>query len=851
MSTNHDDRVNKGRARLERQIARARRAMLAERLAAALWPVVTALMLGAAFWAFGGLSLVPPDGVLVVIVAFALLVGLVLWRGLRDVRWPDRAAAAARLDADLPGRPISALGDKMAIGAGDAGAQALWAAHLERMADAAAAARARRPDPQLARRDPWALRLSGAVVLGAAILFARAPAPVDLSVPLGGGGAPIAAGPSYEAWANPPAYTGRPTIYLNADSAPVLDLPTGTEVTVRVYGTEGGHILRESVSGGQTALAEVAEGILSASFTVTAAGEFSLSEGEQRLAGWQVTMIPDAPPEIALKGTPGRTVDGAMELGFNASDDYGVVRADATITLDLAAVDRRYGLRAAPEPREALVLDLPMPLSGGTEEVDEVLIENLAKHPWVGLPIVIDLRAEDAATQEGHATARDIELPGRRFFDPLARAILEQRRDLLWTRENAPLVDQMLRAITHAPEDIFDNTTAYMMTRMALRRLGYAAEDGLSLAEQEDIAELLWVAAVTVEDGSLGDARERLRRAQERLSDGLRNGATDEEIAELMDELRQAMQDFMQQLAQEALRNQNQMAEQQPMDPNQMLSPDQLQEMLDRIQELAESGQQEAAEALLEQLRQMLENMQMQITQGGQGQQGQQGQQTMQELQDTLRQQQDLADDSFQELQRQFNQQRQQGQQGQPGQNQPGQQGQGGNQPGQGLNPDELAQRQEALRRMLDQLQDQLPGPGTEGGAQARDLLDEAERQMGDARDNLDEGDLNSALDRQAEALDALREGIRGLNEEMSQQAQQNQGDAGQEAGEGFARDNRDPLGRPSGTRGNLRSDENLLPGEDVMRRARELFDEIRRRSGDQSRPEEELDYLRRLLDRF
>jgi hypothetical protein len=36
-----------------------------------------------------------------------------------------------------------------------------------------------------------------------------------------------------------------------------------------------------------------------------------------------------------------------------------------------------------------------------------------------------------------------------------------------------------------------------------------------------------------------------------------------------------------------------------------------------------------------------------------------------------------------------------------------------------------------------------------------------------------------------------------------------------------------------------------------VYRRAGELLDEIRRRSGETERPEIELDYLRRLLDRF
>ncbi|MFN4130908.1 MAG: DUF4175 family protein, partial [Paracoccaceae bacterium] len=46
-------------------------------------------------------------------------------------------------------------------------------------------------------------------------------------------------------------------------------------------------------------------------------------------------------------------------------------------------------------------------------------------------------------------------------------------------------------------------------------------------------------------------------------------------------------------------------------------------------------------------------------------------------------------------------------------------------------------------------------------------------------------------------------------------------------------------------------SDRNMLQGEDVYRRAQDLLDEIRRRTGDQQRPEAERDYLRRLLDMF
>jgi uncharacterized membrane protein YccC len=66
------------------------------------------------------------------------------------------------------------------------------------------------------------------------------------------------------------------------------------------------------------------------------------------------------------------------------------------------------------------------------------------------------------------------------------------------------------------------------------------------------VAEILWNAALFLEEGDLDDALERLRQAQERLSEAMRQGASDEEIAQLMQELREAMNDYMRQLAENA-----------------------------------------------------------------------------------------------------------------------------------------------------------------------------------------------------------------------------------------------------------------------------------------------------------
>ena len=98
--------------------------------------------------------------------------------------------------------------------------------------------------------------------------------------------------------------------------------------------------------------------------------------------------------------------------------------------------------------------------------------------------------------------------------------------------------------------------------------------------------------------------------------------------------------------------------------------------------------------------------------------------------------------------------------------------------------------------------------------------------------------------------MEALREGMRDLGEAMAEQAQQNQGQQGTAQGSNPGQQ-RDPLGRNPGSNGQVGTDDGLLQGEDVYRRARELLDEIRRRSGDGERPDVELEYLERLLDRF
>ena len=844
-----------------------RAGMVAERVTQAFWPLWSVALLALAALAFGVHEVISLELAwfgLVLTLAALTLAGRA---GIRRFHWPSPAEALDRLDRTLPGRPITALQDTQAIGATDAASVRVWQAHVARMAARALQARPVEPDLKLSRRDPYGLRYLALTAFVMAVLFGSIwrVSTVGALVEMPGGAA-LASGPSWEGWIQPPAYTGKPSLYLNDITAEGLSVPEGSHVIVRLYGDVGDLTLAETVSGRVGDLSEVGSASAQAQdFDVTRSGKITISGAGAR--EWEVTAIPDAPPVVAFAGALGHEADGRMTQPFSASDDFAVVAGRAEISLDLPRVDRSYGLAAAPEPREMLVVDLPMPISGGHAEFKETLIEDLSQHAFANLPVTITLFAEDANGQIGHSETMSVMLPGRRFFDPLAASLVEMRRDLLWSRDNGPRVSQILRAVTHLPEGFIRNQKAYLMLRVAMKRLDAGIKDGLTPEFRDEIAAVLWEIALQVEEGDLADAKARLQRAQDQLAEAIRNGANQQEIDRLMQEMNDAMQDYMNQLAEQSkptdgtdtAQNQN----------STEITQDQLQQMLDQLQKLMEEGRMAEAAELLEQLRQLMENMQ--VTQG-EGGKGGKGQQSMQGLSDTLRDQQGLSDDAFSNLQDQFNPGG--GQPGQPGEGQPGegqpgggkpgegqpgegQQGGGQAQPGQGDNgtagqqDGSLADRQQALRNQLEAQRRGLPGVGTPEGDAAREALDQAGRAMDGAEQALRNGDIPGAIDRQAEAMEALREGIRNLGEVLAQNQTDPSGH-GQAAGKDDPNGQQDPLGRDAGTQGRRAgTPENMLQGEDVYRRARELLDELRRRSGDQTRPSVELEYLKRLLERF
>ena len=510
--------------KVQRQLRLTRWAMVAERLANAFWPAFVVLCLALAIALLGGYAALGPVGhrVLLGVLVLAFLGALIL--GGNRFRRPTVDEITDRLDQSDPKRPLSALRDDLAVGKGRSETETVWQAFRDRARAAALALRASMPDLRLSHVDSWGLRLLAPVLLIGGLIATggswseritemTAPAPLNTPATTTPDRDPMA-----EAWATPPAYTGLPTVYLErqAEGVAPVELPEGSEITIRVTDLNALPDLVGDTGMGLEGFASLGGGLSESTGLLTSSGTVSVKTGEQTLAEWAITMIPDAAPTIEIDGAPQTTVTRSLSFGFNAADDYGVTAAWAEIAPKDHDPENARGL-----PLPAISFGLPLPITGDAREVSDVTVRDFTSHPWAGARVILQLHSEDGAAQTGSSEPLEITLPERRFSHPLARALVEQRRDLALDYASSHRVLDVLQAITRRPENLFDDPGVYLGVRTAIRRLAHGVATETVPDAAEGVIEILWRAALSLEDGDLSSAMERLRQAQEALREAL------------------------------------------------------------------------------------------------------------------------------------------------------------------------------------------------------------------------------------------------------------------------------------------------------------------------------------------
>ena len=816
-------------------------------------------------WRFLEITLYEP---IVWLLKGASIIGIIaaLWP-LRHFKWPDDERITTRIEtsSQLKDRPLTAQSDDIALGGGDPLAGAIWREHQARMVDRLSDLTAGAPKPDANRFDPYAIRAILPVLAVAAFFVSQSPVGGTLYDLFSheNRSAPLAT--RLDAWVNSPAYTKKQPIYLTkngerTETAAVIETPINSEFFLRLVNAPSDLVPKFISGSGEQKLLPKPETENKTEheyvFTLKEAGSIILSNGDQEYAKWAFDVTPDTPPSIKFTSPPRAALSGSLELNFEVEDDYGVISAEAKI----------QGLEKASENARPLVKapEVPLSLPRQRAKKGEVNINrDLTEHPWAGGKATLQLIAKDDSGQIGKSKLVEFKLPGRVFSKPLALALVEQRRILAQDANQQHYVADLLDAVLSAPPSYIDDTNAFLGMNVAYRRIRSADNDDELLSSLD----LLWDIAMAVEFGDLSEVEKRLREAQQALSDALEKGASQEEISKLMKELRQAMNDMMQALREQARNNPQAQNPFQQSQNTQTVTDRDIQKMMDRIEDLAKSGSEDAARELLNEMQRMMDNMRTGLHEQQPHAEGNQNNKALDELSDLMQQQQELMDQTFDMQRRQQNQGKrggsQQNSQDQRGNNQsPSDQNSGelsDNSEGRDseISKGELAEALEQLRKQQESLKERLGKLGEQLenlGMEPSDELGQAQSEMQEAGKNLGKGDAGTAAGNQGRALEALRKGAQQMMNQMAGDRQSGGQQQSQDSGDGqsTAQQGQDPLGRSQSSRAgdNGINANSKLPTEIDAQRARKIMEAIRERLSIPDNSVLENNYLERLLKR-
>lgn len=874
--------------RLERLAKLARLRLVWERYAPAMAvPALALSMLLILTW----LGLWEVAGDPVRLIALAGVVALIMRAALRarTLRWPTDSDARRRLEqtAGLAHRPLDTLGDAPILSPN------LWPAHVAQAQTQADTIAKVGRTPALSPIDRYGLRIIMPIALGLALFLS-----VGLSIErvrhmltptLHSPTNPY--GLTFEAWVDPPDYTGRPPIYAQGDG--VIRAPVGSTLVVRASGSSDLPRARYIGDNGQRFLTPTGLGQKSSEVrtTIDSSGVLDWRIGTFRKA-FTVDSTPDAPPMIESLEPPETDKRDRLVLVFDAADDYGVEQ------VLLQMVELTDGM-VETTAFDADTSEVDTQAGGFTEATARTIKLDLTRHPLAGRKVMARLVAVDGAEQRGVSTPFYTTVPDKIFVEPLAKAIMEQRGLLLtgldaytpaptaradndatdgtfdtfqtdWRlgRAAPPVqrVAALIDAVTDYPDPgLFNDPVVYIGLRHVGKTLRYARSEAALIG----LPDHMWKIAIRAEFGVLGTALQEMQEAQEALREGIARRAPEREVDTLFSRYNQAVDAYMEELRKSATIGEPGEGGGEPMG-----STDEIQALLDAIEEANRNGDTEGARRALAQLAELIENMQMQINPSGGGEGSSEEEisdemrEALEELADTLGEQRDLQDETRQaerdELRQQF-----------------------GEEPsGESASPDALAERQDRIESLVEGLREQLAesgersaagegegdqaqgeqgdgdqpgaggdepgdqpgggdpsadGQGTGNGEASSDAFDRALGAMRESEDALGRGDFSGSRQAQSDAIRALRDAGDAIAREMAEQREAQ----GERQGQGT-----DPLGR--GLDG-MDSDnaESDIDTRDNAERSREIIEELRRRAADAERDQQEQDYLDRLLKRF
>lgn len=825
-----------------------------ENLTAALWQPLSWFLFFAGLWLLNIPAFFGEYGPAGFAIIFYAGLFLTVFRNIRYISLPSREAINRRLELDnhIRHRPLTTIEDRPAHpGQRDnPSTEKLWNIGMEKAAQGLSKLRITPPHPVASKLDPAAFRALAFIVFIIGVVVSGPSMPSRLfngAFPFAG---QIYAGDpdTMTVWITPPEYTGYEQFVIQGDTdfSKPLDIPAGSTVKARINtGFFNPVMIMGDVTYRMEKLGRGSWGL-----------EQEIKQGELiTIKQWlmQTSKIPyrylnDAPPDIKLTAEPVAQDNGQLRIPLKLYDDYGVEELKINVTLDKEARTPPAFGKTYNETRSIL--------SPAEVELDIAPVYNLAWHPWAGMPVVIKLTAQDGQDQTAALPPIHITLPEREFQHPVARKLIDMRKRLIWTpQEAAPNISHEIESVMASPAAYQDDIVAFLAMRSAASRLAYNDD----MDSVRAVIVLLWDTALKIEDGNLPMAARNLQNTRQALEDLLNNpDAQDEQIAVAVDELRQAMAEYLTEFYREMQKRMSDMEQAPMMSPQSMenvANLDDLAAFLDRLQAEAMTGNKDAAREMLSQLQQFMDMMntqgsfetppQMEFMAEG-----------INELQELIERQQELLEQTkeqskaairnpeqyypeFDLLPEALKEQFGFGNMPPP----PSPEKQAPEAPQTDINTDPHKVEQDALRYILGQLMME----SSEMLGQIPEPMQKAEKEMRRSGRFLGQNAPAQSVTHQEKAIEHLQDAMNSMSQQMQAMMQQMTGFT-------FGRGPVDPLGRPmqEGQDGNMFSGSRVkIPDEARRKRVKEILDLLRRRSGELRRPEYELEYYRRLMKQF
>lgn len=943
--------------------------LLLERISQHFWRPALWVLLFAALWILEVPQFLGMGGQIASLIIFVAGLFLLIRRDAYKFHVPGRDDIDRRLENTSRFRrgQIRALEDRLANPHKRA-TRELWDKGQKQMLETLPGLNKPSLRPLMIRLDPRGVRFIVVLLFISAVLVAGS----DWQRRLWMGLLPVtpgfilSQGRADELWITPPEYTGMPALHITGSAvAEPLKIPQDSKIKLRSYSVLGGMFAPGLSMGDKTLpVPALGDGLYGLETVIEPAPADAIILSQMLLprARWNYEYVPDTPPTVRLDDTAAKAeeakkADDAKKAPENLAeaeppaphenedpvpddpntpdtkqaqaeekkkpalpyeilansqirfplivkDDYGVTDLTMTMRTDPVVTEKPRG-KDASETRPVM--------SAAETELKVQPIYDLTGHTWAGLPVIFEFTVKDHKGQVAKSETGSLTLPERNFEHPVAKLLIALRKKLAWSPGNDfPQIAAELEAVLSAPDLFHDDLVAFLAIRAASARLHYTNRNLPEEIEKtaEAVIELLWETAISIEDGNLSMAMRNLRQAQRELENALRDPNTSpEEIARLMDNLRESMMEYFIELSREM---EKRMAEGEeipnfaPEDLAKMIDPDTLSKMMEQMESDLQSGDRDSAREKLSQLQNLLDMMDPSM-EAPLPEDMQMAMEGINELQQLIESQEKLRDQTKEQAKIQKlikpvpnlpqaedllpppepmttmedlglsdmppapepvappppspMQDAPADQEG-AAEEQPAEMaevpspgdtpGQGteprpgnGNSSGLGLDTQPNKAEQEALRYVLGSLMLE----SSEKLGEVPEGMGKAELEMRDSSENLGLNQPSESIPHQEKAIEYLKEAQEQLQKTLSQRMQQM-------TGLGFSRSQKyDPLGRPYGGdqegNGPHHGSQVKIPDEAEKKRVEEILKELRRRSGEMDRPPQEREYYRRLLRQF